>query len=75
MLSIGPIPADAGEPAPPWPLAQMRKAYPRGRGGASARFEEAREGAGLSPRTRGSRTKLIDLLDWVGPIPADAGEP
>ncbi len=71
----GPIPADAGEPAPfPTGLPPGR-AYPRGRGGAGAGDDEDDYDKGLSPRTRGSLIDDVAVFTGSGPIPADAGEP
>ena len=57
-LSLGPIPADAGEPSGAGRPPPPSRAYPRGRGGAVQRLCGRRDGEGLSPRTRGSRSKF-----------------
>ena len=71
----GAIPARAGEP--PWPDSSTARSwgYPRAGGGTLQTI--AREGlqAGLSPRGRGNRVRLLPGLRGVGAIPARAGEP
>ena len=71
----GPIPADAGEPVEDDFGNEVRGAYPRGRGGAIVRSASLCPKSGLSPRTRGSPGEGVERLNFVGPIPADAGEP
>ena len=73
--SLGPIPADAGEP---WCLGRAPTAlgaYPRGRGGASEDAIDELVRKGLSPRTRGSPPGDHRRILVLRPIPADAGEP
>ena len=53
----------------------VRRAYPRGRGGAEERAAIMEFDGGLSPRTRGSRRLQHGRPARNGPIPADAGEP
>jgi len=72
---IGPIPADAGEPAFRGAGRLRAGAYPRGRGGALRQGADGELGTGLSPRTRGSRSVPAVEQHVLGPIPADAGEP
>ena len=72
---VGPIPADAGEPQHKSAPKRSRRAYPRGRGGASDDSPCADRIAGLSPRTRGSQLAASGENCVCGPIPADAGEP
>ena len=55
--------------------SRLRRAYPRGRGGAVAMVRMGRMPSGLSPRTRGSPIIPIVAIIALGPIPADAGEP
>ena len=71
----GPIPAGAGEPPPTGASTSSDGAYPRGRGGAAQEFLAFKPSVGLSPRTRGSRSRLRLRRRRGGPIPADAGEP
>ena len=74
-LSPGPIPADAGEPAGGRIAGCLGWAYPRGRGGTRMKSITNSYSVGLSPRTRGNLLARADVLDPLGPIPADAGEP
>ena len=71
----GPIPADAGEPTYAMPSEDCPGAYPRGRGGAVTVQAPDAVREGLSPRTRGSPPHIRAVIDALGPIPADAGEP
>ena len=71
----GPIPADAGEPGRRHAHRPHCRAYPRGRGGAAELMAAVVSGMGLSPRTRGSLEAVRLSHFWLGPIPADAGEP
>ena len=75
FLSLGPIPADAGEPAPKEPAPASTRAYPRGRGGTWESAIQISLHEGLSPRTRGNQIAKARGCTEVGPIPADAGEP
>ena len=75
LVGRGPIPADAGEPSARTGGSCSRRAYPRGRGGASGPRDGDDAPVGLSPRTRGSRRVPVLRWRWRGPIPADAGEP
>ena len=72
---VGPIPADAGEPAPRRTAPAPPGAYPRGRGGTWLILVRLFVRAGLSPRTRGNRRTRLPRRSPAGPIPADAGEP
>ena len=72
---FGPIPADAGEPTRPRVISIERRAYPRGRGGTPSNPQQHVDTPGLSPRTRGNQTSPVLHGLFVGPIPADAGEP
>ena len=72
---FGPIPADAGEPTKGESSYRDVRAYPRGRGGTASRGVEPSHFGGLSPRTRGNRTRTRRPSSGSGPIPADAGEP
>ena len=72
---VGPIPACAGQPFPAPPDWCYARAYPRVCG-ATLRLK--REGAirqGLSPRVRGNLVAGVKWRDFVGPIPACAGQP
>ena len=73
--SVGPIPADAGEPIVAPSFSYLVGAYPRGRGGAALISSPVGGVQGLSPRTRGSLAGLLVDDAGLGPIPADAGEP
>ena len=74
-INLGPIPAQAGEPAraprPGW----TSRAYPRAGGGTARRVAMYPLYLGLSPRRRGNRGLVDILLADRGPIPAQAGEP
>jgi len=74
-VPAGPIPADAGEPSTSRLSGVPARAYPRGRGGAEHTPELVPLVRGLSPRTRGSRAVAWVKMRFLGPIPADAGEP
>ena len=72
---LGPIPACAGQPIWSSMPASAVWAYPRVCG-ATLRLK--REGAirqGLSPRVRGNLVAGVKWRDFVGPIPACAGQP
>ena len=71
----GSIPACAGEPAllPRWKVAA--RVDPRVCGGASAFRPRVQPRQGRSPRVRGSRHQLVELVALAGSIPACAGEP
>ena len=69
------IPACAGEPgtaAPPPPCSSV---YPRVCGGTAYAPDCATMDAGLSPRVRGNLYAHYSSHDWIGSIPACAGEP
>ena len=72
---LGPIPAHAGEPMPPFVLWRLTGAYPRSRGGTSLAAAKAYAAGGLSPLTRGNRGRRRPAAGRQGPIPAHAGEP
>ena len=71
----GPIPAGAGEPGRRWPWGDVRRAYPRGRGGTARLTAPPLFFAGLSPRARGNPDRRCCTHVRPGPIPAGAGEP
>ena len=71
----GPIPAHAGEPGVSSVAVVWCGAYPRARGGTARPLRIRRHSRGLSPRTRGNRTRPLTPWDRTGPIPAHAGEP
>ena len=72
---IGPIPANAGEPAPPPDRKWAHRAYPRERGGTISDCHQPNSMVGLSPRTRGNPGRPRFSVGATGPIPANAGEP
>ena len=74
-LTVGPIPAHAGEPFMIAPLVVCRWAYPRSRGGTLTVGDSVTTGGGLSPLTRGNHSRYTTRGDSAGPIPAHAGEP
>ena len=71
----GPIPASAGQPCYGNRIGNGWRAYPRERGATVNAQADAPNGMGLSPRARGNRLEVIDLLEQMGPIPASAGQP
>ena len=71
----GPIPAHAGEHRRGDQYGSSSRAYPRTRGGTSARATVAERRWGLSPHTRGNKEEIHEILSARGPIPAHAGEP
>ena len=75
FVSIGSIPACAGEPRGPRLRHSWRKVYPRVCGGAGdmARWQVISKG--LSPRVRGSRARPWRRPSGSRSIPACAGEP
>ena len=74
-LTVGSIPAGAGEPFAHLLFLPFLRVYPRGCGGArKSRLQYAGIG-GLSPRVRGSQDEARRPRQDVGSIPAGAGEP
>ena len=71
----GPIPAHAGEPSHHPPLLLASRAYPRSRGGTCGTRRRKSAPGGLSPLTRGNRSRRSKSPFHSGPIPAHAGEP
>ena len=56
-------------------VGAVRRAYPRGCGGAVSTSVTIEPSVGLSPRVRGSLKSATDGPCTMGPIPAGAGEP
>ena len=75
LREIGTIPACAGEPSQSSPSALATWDHPRVCGGAREEKPENADKWGPSPRVRGSRKRVAQLLGGVGTIPACAGEP
>ena len=75
VLTVGPIPACAGQPNRPRTIAPAIRAYPRVCGAARTHRRNRRNFAGLSPRVRGSRYGRLSAGRQFGPIPACAGQP
>ena len=73
--SVGPIPACAGEPFEGSCACCPSKAYPRMRGGTGGRSDMSGISLGLSPHARGNPPIKMKVGDYIGPIPACAGEP
>ena len=71
----GSIPACAGEPPLPSNITGSTRVYPRVCGGAISATWPILGLRGLSPRVRGSRDRRNFGTEWVGSIPACAGEP
>src|SRR6266568_651288 len=74
-LTLGSIPACAGEPNCSAEGSRDRRADPRVRGGAPVSASFTIFSRGRSPRARGSRLHLPGLDLPAGSIPACAGEP
>ena len=74
-LSLGTIPAHAGEPRGRGGEVIAGGDYPRACGGTPCRQASKSRRPGLSPRMRGNRNDLRDYLKTAGTIPAHAGEP
>ena len=75
VIDVGSIPARAGEPGRPPRGADRPPVYPRPCGGAGDIQTLYTSGAGLSPPVRGSHSAVNDMADFMGSIPARAGEP
>ena len=74
-LRIRSIPAFAGEPMLSTPAASCRTVHPRVRGGATRTRSPSTGAGGPSPRSRGSRARLLSRCGTLRSIPAFAGEP
>src|SRR5690606_34878892 len=75
LLSVGSIPAHAGEPFIQHISEHIEGVYPRARGGAAVYDGRITLDGGLSPRTRGSRLAIEGRNAPGRSIPAHAGEP
>ena len=71
----GSIPACAGEPQLPPPIARRIAVYPRVCGGTPLIGSPGAQPSGLSPRVRGNLLAFGHRQPDVGSIPACAGEP
>jgi len=71
----GSIPAHAGEPNSGGRERRGCRVYPRARGGTLEMGRPSPFRDGLSPRTRGNRTRETCVRKKTGSIPAHAGEP
>ena len=71
----GSIPAHTGEPGASTAYTCARKVYPRTHGGTEYGPGEAADARGLSPHTRGNRSRGSGRGGWRGSIPAHTGEP
>ena len=69
------IPAPAGEPRSPALPRLPNGVYPRACGGTVVYLPPGGLGEGLSPRLRGNHLRAGDGDDFLGSIPAPAGEP
>ena len=69
------IPACAGEPLAKVGPKMLTEVYPRVCGGTARSGRQATIGQGLSPRVRGNPYDQPDYWDFIGSIPACAGEP
>ena len=71
----GSIPAPAGEPANPLPIAPITTVYPRACGGTGGGIADPQRCLGLSPRLRGNHDDAHPRTTRHRSIPAPAGEP
>ena len=74
-FALGTIPALAGEPTSRVRPREPKRDYPRARGGTPVFWLPSRRVQGLSPRSRGNLGQAFSLSDFMGTIPALAGEP
>ena len=74
-VSVGSIPARAGEPRRPLREAFVCTVYPRACGGTSENIRKKDKVEGLSPRVRGNRNRRRRDRGGRRSIPARAGEP
>ncbi len=74
-VSLGSIPAGAGEPNPSSRREALPWVYPRGCGGTCLGPPYSGSSSGLSPRVRGNLHQCGEDADSQGSIPAGAGEP
>ena len=74
-ISMGSIPARAGEPTGPRDDCTRTEVDPRARGGAPAWVYYVHAERGRSPRARGSQRRKARRSEDRGSIPARAGEP
>ena len=74
-ISLGSIPACAGEPRNGFKSRATVRVYPRVCGGTRLAMGISVQYKGLSPRVRGNLVELADRIDIIGSIPACAGEP
>ena len=74
LKAHGSIPACAGEAGREAGLSAQGQVYPRVRGGSSSVSPQGRPHPGLSPRARGKRIAAALPGQYVGSIPACAGE-
>ncbi len=74
MVSLGPIPACAGETPGSTSTLSAPRAYPRMRGGNFRKIHAAWSRSGLSPHARGKHSASRWNKHHAGPIPACAGE-
>ena len=75
LLSLGSIPASAGEPVHHFHPWWSTRVYPRECGGTAAGTGRMSSNTGLSPRVRGNRNVIVPPTDPERSIPASAGEP
>ena len=75
QVSVGSIPAPAGEPWNPRTDCSLPAVYPRACGGTPPDGHPVGVPKGLSPRLRGNRGVGLFNGAGVGSIPAPAGEP
>ena len=75
LVTVGPIPACAGEPIQAYFFGLLIGAYPRLRGGTAVTAAMPVYAWGLSPLARGNLGFVQIQTAGQGPIPACAGEP
>ena len=74
-LPLRSIPAPAGEPYLKAAVIRLSKVYPRACGGTAVNMHRRQHCIGLSPRLRGNRGEMPDIVLPDRSIPAPAGEP
>jgi hypothetical protein len=71
----GPIPACAGQPIARTVSFRASWVYPRVRGATDVKLDRAIKESGLSPRAQGNLKHARHCRNFLGPIPACAGQP
>ena len=69
------IPASAGQPPIALSHSRLNQVYPRECGATLLNRDFSNDLTGLSPRVRGNHLMIGTPLDYIGSIPASAGQP